>query len=177
MAKISEKQFWDGRKVVEQRQLMDLKGVVQDVFLTLSKIQLRQSGNIVYAVRVYNGDDPFQAGYHSQITDIYTTEVEAIIDGYTIAGKMAGDSIPKASVRDEPLYDVLSPYIGSVVTAVRPDDNGILEGVLTIFQATNGNEGWLVGTFPEGPYSIFTYDAISKIEPLPLLGSITLHLR
>jgi hypothetical protein len=82
-------------------------------------------------------------------------------------------------VKDQPLYDVLSLYIGKTVALYEFYDNknNMREDVLSIFKADNGNEGWMLGNFPDGAYVIFTPSSISKVEALPLANSLNIYLR
>lgn len=74
-------------------------------------------------------------------------------------------------VSREPFFTQLKPLIGKTVRVVL--ENKINSGVLTIWTADNGNEGWLVKA--EKGKIIFSGELVDRVD-IPLIGEPVVHI-
>lgn len=76
---------------------------------------------------------------------------------------------------DDACYVTLAPFIGKEILVRESGEK--FTGVLSVWTANNGNEGWLVGDMDKQPWILFSGDCIERIEIMPLINSVTVRIR
>lgn len=76
---------------------------------------------------------------------------------------------------DDKCYPTLSPFIGKEVGVKEGREKFV--GILSVWTADNGNEGWLVGSMDSQPWILFSGECVERIEVIPLIDSATVRIR